>query len=247
MTGTAACRAACISRSRFPVRISTSAGSSGCPGRVEAGWRFCRSSPRGNWGRSFRRSLWRIGLWLVLLRVNRGNNQEKRSCEHQFIHGVLRQPATEYAAILSLFRLPGVERCEDGVGLSSLRIQLTLVIPRCGARRGICFFAHLNPREILHFVQNDKKLAWATVVGLLRWGYKGILPCFFLGLVSRLVSSERRAVISFARVCDGSITASTYPRSAATYGLAKRSRNSATFSRRRRSRSASGARSISRL
>src|SRR5882672_7069895 len=42
----------------------------------------------------------------------------------------------------------------------------------------------------------------------LRWGYNGIFPCFFLGLVSRLFSSERRAVMSFARVWEGSMTAS---------------------------------------
>jgi hypothetical protein len=30
--------------------------------------------------------------------------------------------------------------------------------------------------------------------------YSGIFPCFFLGLVSRLFSRERRAVMSFARV-----------------------------------------------
>jgi hypothetical protein len=127
--------------------------------------------------------LWRIDLWLVLLRVNRGNNQEKRNCEHQFIHGVLRQPAAEYTAILSLFRLPGVECCEDSVGLSSRRKQLTHahVIPRRAARRGICFFAHLNRREILHFVQNDKELAWATVVGLQRWAIREYCRVFSLG------------------------------------------------------------------
>jgi hypothetical protein len=38
--------------------------------------------------------------------------------------------------------------------------------------------------------------------------YSGIFPCFFIGLVSRLASSERRAVMSFVRVWEGSMTAS---------------------------------------
>lgn len=39
--------------------------------------------------------------------------------------------------------------------------------------------------------------------------YKGIFPCFLRGLTSRLVSSERKAAINFARVSAGSMTEST--------------------------------------
>ena len=53
-----------------------------------------------------------------------------------------------------------------------------------------------------------------------------MFPCFFAGFLSRLPSSISSAEISRRRVSRGRITASTYPRSAATYGLANRSRNS---------------------
>src|SRR6266498_2502679 len=43
----------------------------------------------------------------------------------------------------------------------------------------------------------------------------GMLPCFLGGSVSRLVRSVRRPRTTWARVADGGITASTYPRSAA--------------------------------
>ena len=39
--------------------------------------------------------------------------------------------------------------------------------------------------------------------------YKGIFPCFFLGNFTALVSSIRKALISFERVWSGRITSST--------------------------------------
>ena len=45
--------------------------------------------------------------------------------------------------------------------------------------------------------------------------HSGMLPCFFGGFVSRLVSSIRSAVISFLRVYFGSMISSMNPRSAA--------------------------------
>ena len=48
----------------------------------------------------------------------------------------------------------------------------------------------------------------------------GMLPCFLVGFLSRLVSSVESAAMSFARVCLGRITSSTKPREAAMYGLA---------------------------
>src|SRR5215217_1484598 len=51
--------------------------------------------------------------------------------------------------------------------------------------------------------------------------HRGMFPCFLGGRVSRLVRSRRRARMISARVSLGLITASTYPRSAATYGLAR--------------------------
>src|SRR2546425_4532742 len=56
----------------------------------------------------------------------------------------------------------------------------------------------------------------------------GMLPCLRRGLVSRLPARERSAAISFRRVSRGSMTSSTYPRAAATYGFAKRSTYSPT-------------------
>ena len=54
-------------------------------------------------------------------------------------------------------------------------------------------------------------------------GHSGMLPCFFGGFVSRLSASISNALMSRGRVSDGRMTSSTYPRAAATYGLAKRS------------------------
>jgi len=59
-----------------------------------------------------------------------------------------------------------------------------------------------------------------------------MLPCFFGGFRSRLVSSAASAEISLRRVIRGGITSSMNPRAAATYGLANFSRNSATSSAR---------------
>src|SRR5258708_31271222 len=59
--------------------------------------------------------------------------------------------------------------------------------------------------------------------------HSGMLPCFFLGLVSRLFSRARREVMMRARVSAGSMAASMWPRSAATYGFAKRPPHSASF------------------
>ena len=46
--------------------------------------------------------------------------------------------------------------------------------------------------------------------------YSGMLPCFFGGFLSRLVSRPARAAISFARVWRGWMTSSMNPRAAAT-------------------------------
>jgi hypothetical protein len=59
--------------------------------------------------------------------------------------------------------------------------------------------------------------------------YKGMLPCFFLGELSTLFLSIRKARMILGRVSCGSITSSMNPRSAATNGFANRSRNSSTF------------------
>jgi hypothetical protein len=50
----------------------------------------------------------------------------------------------------------------------------------------------------------------------------GMFPCFRGGRRSRFVRAVSSASISTGRVRRGSITSSTYPRSAATYGFAKR-------------------------
>jgi hypothetical protein len=50
---------------------------------------------------------------------------------------------------------------------------------------------------------------------LCRIGHSGMFPCFFGGNVCRLPRSMRNARMTYDRVCDGGITESTYPRSAA--------------------------------
>jgi hypothetical protein len=49
--------------------------------------------------------------------------------------------------------------------------------------------------------------------------HSGMFPCFLGGNCARLVRSVRSARVTNARVCEGSITESTYPRSAAMYGF----------------------------
>src|SRR5690606_8820623 len=57
-------------------------------------------------------------------------------------------------------------------------------------------------------------------------GHSGMFPCFLAGRVSRLVRRARRARATWMRVSEGSMTASTQPRSAAAYGVANFSSNS---------------------
>src|SRR5439155_5341460 len=68
---------------------------------------------------------------------------------------------------------------------------------------------------------SDRPVHWCS-------SQSGMLPCLRRGLVSRLPARERSAAMSFGRVSRGSITSSTYPRAAATYGFAKRSTYSPT-------------------
>ena len=46
--------------------------------------------------------------------------------------------------------------------------------------------------------------------------HSGMFPCFFGGSEARLVRSARSARTTWARVSEGAMTASTYPRSAAS-------------------------------
>ena len=50
-------------------------------------------------------------------------------------------------------------------------------------------------------------------------GHSGMFPCFLAGREALLVRSVRSARTTWERVVDGAMTASTYPRSAASYGL----------------------------
>ena len=80
----------------------------------------------------------------------------------------------------------------------------------------------------------DRQLAWVADLGdvgvvhgcrfalslrslreLRSAAHSGMFPCFFGGVWVILRSSSRRAVDTYPRVCDGGMTASTYPRSAA--------------------------------
>ena len=69
------------------------------------------------------------------------------------------------------------------------------------------------------FVKRQFVLLENTAVGRIPLRYapnhSGIFPCFLGGMVSRLVSSMRRAAINLGRVSCGSMMASTQPRSAA--------------------------------
>src|ERR1019366_8606480 len=65
------------------------------------------------------------------------------------------------------------------------------------------------------------------------WGagaHSGMFPCLRLGRSSRFDTSRARLLTSTRRVSAGSITSSTYPRSAAAYGLAYLSVYSSTNS-----------------
>ena len=86
-----------------------------------------------------------------------------------------------------------------------------------------------NPVEPQHAHRREKACQYGSPDGLEASAHNGIFPCFFRGMVSTLFSSIRSARITRERVSCGSITSSTYPRSAATNGLAKRSRNSSIF------------------
>src|SRR5690606_19181148 len=74
-------------------------------------------------------------------------------------------------------------------------------------------------------------------------GHRGTFPCLRLGSSSRFDRSISKPAITLRRVSAGSITSSTMPRSAAMYGLVKRSVYSSTSSARRASGSAAVARS----
>ena len=51
-------------------------------------------------------------------------------------------------------------------------------------------------------------------------GHRGMFPCLRVGAASRFVASARSARPTYPRVWEGGMTPSTYPRSAAMYGLA---------------------------
>ena len=51
-------------------------------------------------------------------------------------------------------------------------------------------------------------------------GHRGMFPCFFGGMLARLVRRARNALITVMRVEEGSMTPSSSPRSAARNGLA---------------------------
>src|SRR4051794_9367155 len=70
---------------------------------------------------------------------------------------------------------------------------------------------------------------------LVATAHSGMFPCFFGGRVSRLVPSSRSALTTSSRVSCGGMTPSTYPRSAAVYGLASVSSYSVISSARRAS------------
>src|SRR6202035_1875607 len=89
---------------------------------------------------------------------------------------------------------------------------------------------HINPDHHGGAEPNEgNQLRFQEFVGRPLENYSGMFPCFLGGFLSRLVSSIASAWINFLRVSRGWITASTNPRSATAYGLAKRSRNSSIF------------------
>src|SRR5579884_1655319 len=92
-------------------------------------------------------------------------------------------------------------------------------------RTATCAAEHRDQRGKLFLGRvalDDLDVRLVPVVGLLGllpvvrlFGHSGMFPCFFGGSWAILRSSSRRAVATYPRVCDGGITASTYPRSAA--------------------------------
>src|SRR5438270_9773012 len=95
--------------------------------------------------------------------------------------------------------------------------------PRRSAGGGCCLRALVAPDAINRsenrslFIGRRRTGADARL-GTLR--HSGMFPCLRGASVSRFVSSISSALMSRGRVSRGSITSSTYPRSAATYGLA---------------------------
>ena len=67
--------------------------------------------------------------------------------------------------------------------------------------------AAITPVKPLHVTINPGERDCFTPA--VRYGYNGIFPCFFRGMLSTLFSSMRSARITRGRVSCGSITSST--------------------------------------
>src|SRR6185503_7763402 len=141
----------------------------------------------------------------------------------------------------SLWRLPRVERhlikpSTPTRAAWTLSLPKGSTIPPEGSRHPAYGLAAPPPRRPLELGDEIGSLGFSRTFFKQGQVQSGIFPCFFDGFLSRLVWSISSASISFLRVSRGGITASTYPRSAATYGLANRLRNSSIFSLRMCSR-----------
>ncbi len=94
---------------------------------------------------------------------------------------------------------------------SSFAIAPIITHAAPNAYQRLRFMARLRPAGVSFLGLGSAKL------------YNGRLLCFFAGVVSVFDRSISNAWITFVRVSRGSMTSSTYPRAAATYGFANRS------------------------
>ena len=79
-----------------------------------------------------------------------------------------------------------------------------------GARKNHCSLTLFLTLTLLKELRGTRRKERGTnSYSLFTVPYKGIFPCFFLGNFTALVSSIRKALISFERVWSGRITSST--------------------------------------
>ena len=94
--------------------------------------------------------------------------------------------------------------------LSDLCVKLFLATEETDTLREKIFVAQQGPKYWRH-----TEIPICNRQSKIGNHYSGMFPCFLGGLVSRLFSSMRKAVISLGRVSQGWMTSSTQPRSAA--------------------------------
>jgi hypothetical protein len=102
----------------------------------------------------------------------------------------------------------GLERTAVGVGVGRPRPDRHRTATRAALRQGRDHDRQSGELLSRRFPADDAEKGAVLT-------HSGMFPCFLGGSVSRLFASTRSALVTCTRVCDGGITMSTYPRSAA--------------------------------